>query len=222
MGMTSFECWTQKWQHLRMPSYRCEVCSQWFSRKYNMERHMASAHPQYEDESMDVEQEDESEEEGVSEEENDSEDETSEESGDSEESEDEEDTGSIWDHIKEDAWTDDLQMKYNIRCKELEQLGIQDPSHAAAQDMKPYIQENVRILFRDKMADMLALKRDPIYRKIMVTYKQVQDEEIDFDEDEVWDYALKKRQYLLDRAVGISKGVNISEFDGSEEEKEED
>ena len=188
-----------------------------------MERHMTSAHPKHnEDESMDEEEE---EEEEVSEEEDVSEDETSEEeSEDSEESEDEDDegTGSIWDNIREDAWTDDLQMKYNIRCKELEQLGMEDPSRAAAQDMKPYIQENVRTLFKDKVEDMLALKRDPIYRKIMDTRKQVQDEEMDFDEDEVWDYALKKRQYLLDRAVGISNGIHIPESDSSDEEDMEE
>ena len=140
-----------------------------------------------------------------------------------EEVEEEEEAESFWGRMKRAAWTDELQSKFEIRCQELEQLGmdVSKAKHAAAQDMKPFIQENIREIFRAQVEDMKELKRDTIYKKIMDTKKRIRDEEDDFDEDEAWDYALRKRQYIMDRALGIQSGVNIDEFQSSDEDEDD-
>ena len=155
--------------------------------------------------------------------------ETDEDESDEEEEEDneeKEDTPSaLWDVIKSEAWNDNLQSVYRMRRQELENAGLPESQakYMAAQFMKPMIQDNVRSLFMERVEDMQELKRDPLYRKINETKKRFrEDEEENFSHEEAWHCAMKKRQYLVDRAIGILNNVNIDEFDVKAEESDEE
>ena len=204
-----------------MVVFTCTKCSRTFSRRFNLERHAdeAHGHKKIDEEESDEEMHDGEE---VESEEDETEKSSEESEGEDGEEDEQEDGESFWDRIKMAAWTDDLQTKFEVRCQELEQLGMDESkaAHTAAQDMKPFIQESVRDIFRAKVEDMKELRQDEIYKKIMDTKKRIRDEEEDFDEDEAWDYALRKRQYILDRALGIQSGVDSAEFQGSDDNED--
>ena len=44
------------------------------------------------------------------------------------------------------------------------------------------------------------MKQDSIHKKIKETVKRLMDDE-DYDEDEAWKYAVKKRKFLMDKIL---------------------
>ena len=208
-----------------MVRFECSKCNRTFSRRYNLKRHVEDAHTHIDEmDNGEIEEEMSDTEDHVAEGGGGTDSEGSEsETSESEDEEDAEDTeDNFWYRIKMAAWTGDLETKFEIRCQELVQLGLDEVKAArtAAQEMKPFIQENVREIFRDKVEEMKEMRGDIIYKKIMDTKKRIRDEEEDFDEDEAWDYALRKRQFIIDRALGIQKGVNIADFQVSDDDED--
>ena len=163
---------------------------------------------------------------GTDEESSDDDDEEEEEEDDGEAETNEVDTPTaLWDVIKSEAWTDNLQSIYDMRRQELENAGlaVNQARYLAAQFMKPMIQDNVRSLLMERIEDMRELRQDPLYRKIKETKKRLREEdEESFSHEESWHCAIKKRQYLVDKAIGILKHVNIDEFYENADEAEED
>ena len=190
-----------------------------------MERHIERVHNEPKDEYVEDQQEDEPDQE---EDKNTSESSETDEESDEEEKEDEEKedaSSGLWDVIKSEAWNDNLRSVYDVRRQELENTGLSETKakHMAAQFMKPMIQDNVRSLFMERVEDMQELIRDPLYKKIKETKKRFrEDEEENFSHEEAWHCAMKKRQYLVDKAIGILNNVNIDEFDVKADESDEE
>ena len=116
---------------------------------------------------------------------------------DDDDTDDDDDDDDIWDLFISEIWQD-MSDDYEEEVEKLEESGL---SRATA-EVRAYnsLLRDLRKSLRGKYLDTLwllhKLKKDPIHKKILSTKRKLEDEE-NFSEDEAWNYAVKKRKYLI-------------------------
>ena len=208
----------------------CQYCGRSFNRLSNCLRHEKSQHEasiresnakpreEEEDESdesgeEEVQESGESEEEEVQESDESGEEEVLESEVDTEESNDEseseasddddddEEHETIWDGFVRDA-VDQHEEAYQEKMEQLVEQGFTQTlaKDHAFQEILPDVQKTLRQIYLRTIQLQQQLKKDPTHKKILSTKRKIEDEE-GFSEEEAWDYAVKKRKYLLNQLI---------------------
>ena len=164
------------------------------------------------DESIEEDEEEEDETEEMDEDENEEdEDEEEEDKDDEEEEYDDEDDESDEDDKKIRPWdalmnitSEKMQERFNEAVdKTLEEnpgTDIQTAEKIAYHDLKPKYLSDFISRYKYVTELSIALKKDPVSRKIASTAKRLRDEE-DYDDDESREYAIKKRKFLIEKKM---------------------
>lgn len=181
-----------------------------------MKRHMETQHPEDDNEVEDGEEDD-----NESGEEDEDEGSDEEDGGENEDLEDDDEVAPLWQSIREEAWTPELENKFDEIWQALVEEGIaeEDAKDTAAQQIKPILQSNIRSHLTTRVVEMKELRRDPIYKVLEETRKRARDEE-EFDAEEAWHHTLEKRKFLLDKATGILHHVNFKDFYPMDEDED--
>ena len=108
---------------------------------------------------------------------------------------------SVWDELVDMAMVSH-EDAYKQRIEEITSSGIPEPE-AKAQAFKelfPLLCKSLRNKYLDTIKMLQKLKKDPIHQKILATKRKLQDEE-EYGSEEAWEYAIKKRKYLLNSII---------------------
>ena len=77
---------------------------------------------------------------------------------------------------------------------------IQDAEEMAYEELKPNYLSQLISRYKYMVWVTAALKEDPVQQRIMKTAKRLREEE-DYDDDESMEYAIKKRNFLIERKL---------------------
>lgn len=120
---------------------------------------------------------------------------------------------------------DDLQPQFDEKVKET--IESEDVSGAKARadvykELRPFYRKAIVKHFLDRLLWFDAIRRDKIYKAIRDTAKRLRDEE-EYQGQESWQYATKKRKYLFDKLLAdYDPPENASDVSGSEDEHSEE
>ena len=125
--------------------------------------------------------------------------ESNDESGSSMDEDEEEET--VWDGFARDAIYKHEEA-YQEKKEQLVEHGFTQTlaKDHAFQEILPDVQKTFRQIYLRTIHLLQQLKKDPIHKKILSTKRKLEDEE-GFSEEEAWDYAIKKRKYLLNQLI---------------------
>ena len=173
--------------------FKCHICGKYFVRRWNLDRHLECLHPQkgggFGTAAEDEEKADAEEEHSAGPESIDS---------------SEEDSGDETDDDDDDA---ELEKQHDNSVFDRFMLPF-DPDETLTESRKS---------FRKKVADFLVymshLKKNPIYKKIMISAREFQGNGHDFSRAEAIRSAVKLRKYLLDELIEESMDDESSDVD---------
>ena len=195
----------------------CSHCGKYFSRNYNLQRHMDNSCPMlsnsnednteysediyekpehnYDEEMEEDSQTDEDVSDDEDEENNDDDDDMS--GTDSQDSENIEE--SVWSPIIEEAKARHYQGYEELVQKFLNDGFAEETARSQAyHHILPQLQREARHIYLDKLKWIREMRKDPINRKVMETKQNFMDED-GFDGEEALEAAVKKRKFLLNR-----------------------
>ena len=172
--------------------FKCHICGKYLVRRWNLDRHLGCLHPQkgggFGTAAEDEEKADEEEEHSAGSESIDS---SEEDSGD--ETDDDDDA--------------ELEKQHDNSVFDRFMLPF-DPDETLTESRKS---------FRKKVADFLVymshLKKNPIYKKIMISAREFKENGHDFSRAEAIRSAVKLRKYLLDELIEESMADESSDVD---------
>ena len=184
--------------------YTCNVCGYKTDRYFNYLRHKKNKHgtEQEEDSMANSESEKNSEDtESMSESEYSNRSETT------SESEQSEDTSEESDEVETSPWYEIVNKTFQMympeyieRVNELEEAGHKNPREAAYQDMFKLYRDEIGKQYLERVFWHNDMKRDPVHRKIKSTAKRLREDD-EYEIDESWKYAFKKRKFLVDNVL---------------------
>ena len=197
----------------------CPECGKDFTRRYNMERHRALAHPCGDSEEDSSVTEDPSEEIDPGTEVSDSQRSTDDNSSSDDQSstDDEEEDDSVWTSIRELSWTPEIDDTFDNKKADLVEGGMStgDAHQIAYKRILPNLRRNIATNYMKKILEHTKLRQDPIHRKILKTKQKLQEDD-DYESDEAMRYAVKKRKYLILKATGTLSDDELEDDDGDE------
>ena len=213
----------------------CSHCGKYFSRGYNLQRHMDNSCPmlsnsnednieysedtyekpehKYDEEMEEDSQTDEDVSDDENEEHNDDDDDMSD--SDSQDSENIEE--SVWSPIIEEA-----KARHHQGYEELVQKLLNDGFEEETARSKAYhhilsqLQREARHIYLNKLKWIREMRKDPINRKVMETKQSFMDED-EFDGEEALEAAVKKRKFLLNRIFEDDVGYDTDDEDNATE-----
>ena len=110
--------------------------------------------------------------------------------------------------------SENMQERFNEAVeKTLEEnpgTDIQEAEKIAYHDLKPKYLSDFISCYKNLTKLSIALKKDPVSRRIVSTAKRLRDEE-DYDDDESREYAIKKRKFLIEKKMNDYDPPNYEE-----------
>ena len=194
----------------------CPECGKDFTRRYNMERHRAVAHPcaDSEEDSSVTEDPIEDIDPGidVSDSQRSTHDNSS--SDDQSSTDDEEEDDSVWTSIRELSWTPEIDDTFDNKKAELVERGMStgDAHQIAYKRVLPNLRRNIAMNYMKKILEHTKLRQDPIHQQNLKTKRKLQEED-DYESEEAMRYAVKKRKYLILKATGTLSGDELEDED---------
>ena len=137
-----------------------------------------------------------------------------------EEDTDEEDTDDD-EEEEEDVWKQIFDVAFRRHADEYTELAnnyiaggesFSSAKVAAFEDLLPKVSKTVREKYLEWIRLCNQLKKDSTHRKIRETKRKLEQEE-DYEPDEAWKYAVKKRKYLIEEKIPSLPDENDGEAD---------
>lgn len=177
--------------------FGCDICERTFTRRDNLNRHKHKMHRQFSDDDEDSRSSVSSDDTTTGIQSRTDDDGTD----NSREKEDEDDSNDPWEDIV-DMTFKKYKSKFVEEVNKLTEDGEdkEDAREEAYDTLGPLFRKDIASRYLNRMIWFGEMKQDPIHKKIKETAKRLMDDE-DYDEDEAWKYAVKKRKFLMDKIL---------------------
>ena len=130
------------------------------------------------------------------------------------------DEWTMWDQLRDKAWTDIIEEDYKQSRTSLEEEGMptEEAVQTAYKKVLPDFRKSILSTYTDQCLAWQQGVKDPIHKKIMGTKRKLEQDD-DYEPEEAIRYAIRKRRYLIQDVTGTQSDDEMpwSENESSEE-----